>query len=131
MPEVNAAVILLAAAVLTAAAAAVFLAVWLTALRRGLRRGAREVEERLSGRTSARLDLPCPDKSAEELFGAVNEVLELRAAEQVAYREKERTPALLREVTDLIMDGVLEQLAEIRGERPPSRPALWTQTNFR
>lgn len=38
-----------------------------------------------------------------------------------AYREKERTQVLLREVTELLMDRVLEQLAEIRGERPPSR----------
>ncbi len=37
-----------------------------------------------------------------------------------AYREKERTQALLREVTELIMDRVLEQLVEIRGEQPPS-----------
>ena len=102
MPGVNIAVILLAAAVFTAAAAALFLAVWLTALRRGLRRGTREVEERLSGRTSARLDLPCPDKSAEELFGAVNEVLEVRAAEQVAYREKER--ALREQIANLSHD---------------------------
>ncbi len=38
-----------------------------------------------------------------------------------AYREKQRTQPLLREVTELIMDRVLEQLVEIRGEQPPSR----------
>ncbi len=38
-----------------------------------------------------------------------------------AYRERKRDQALLREVTELIMDRVLEQLVEIRGEQPPSR----------
>ncbi|MTD55378.1 lysophospholipid acyltransferase family protein [Amycolatopsis pithecellobii] len=36
-----------------------------------------------------------------------------------AYREKERTTAVLREVTELLMGEVTELLADIRGERPP------------
>jgi 1-acyl-sn-glycerol-3-phosphate acyltransferase len=38
-----------------------------------------------------------------------------------AYRGKEPTAALLREVTDLLMDRVTELLVEIRGEEPPAR----------
>ncbi|MFC4000600.1 lysophospholipid acyltransferase family protein [Prauserella oleivorans] len=45
-----------------------------------------------------------------------------RPLDLTAYREKERTPAVLREVTDLIMAEVLEQLVQIRGERPPATP---------
>jgi 1-acyl-sn-glycerol-3-phosphate acyltransferase len=38
-----------------------------------------------------------------------------------AYREKERTPALLREVTELLMTEVTALVADVRGEQPPSR----------
>ncbi|PXY24178.1 lysophospholipid acyltransferase family protein [Prauserella flavalba] len=37
------------------------------------------------------------------------------------YREQERTPAVLREVTDLLMGEVLSLLVEIRGEQPPAK----------
>lgn len=37
-----------------------------------------------------------------------------------AYREKEHTSELRREVTDLLMDEVLRLLVEIRGEHPPA-----------
>ncbi|GLY66984.1 lysophospholipid acyltransferase family protein [Amycolatopsis taiwanensis] len=37
-----------------------------------------------------------------------------------AYRDKEPTAAVLREVTDLLMDRVTGLLAEIRGEQPPA-----------
>lgn len=37
-----------------------------------------------------------------------------------AYRDKELTAAVLREVTDLMMDRVTGLLAEIRGEQPPT-----------
>lgn len=40
-----------------------------------------------------------------------------------AYREKDRSQAVLREVTDLLMGEVLELLAEVRGERPPAKSA--------
>lgn len=36
-----------------------------------------------------------------------------------AYREKERTQAVLRDVTDLLMAEVLRLLTDIRGEQPP------------
>lgn len=36
-----------------------------------------------------------------------------------AYREKEPSAPVLREVTELLMDRVTELLAEIRGEQPP------------
>jgi 1-acyl-sn-glycerol-3-phosphate acyltransferase len=38
-----------------------------------------------------------------------------------AYRDKVRGAALLREVTELLMDRVTGLLADIRGEEPPSR----------
>ena len=37
-----------------------------------------------------------------------------------AYRGQEPTAAVLREVTELLMDRVTELLADIRGERPPA-----------
>ncbi|WP_199430402.1 lysophospholipid acyltransferase family protein [Qaidamihabitans albus] len=40
-----------------------------------------------------------------------------------AFREKEPTQALLREVTDVLMDEVLRLLVDIRGEQPPARTA--------
>ncbi|PRX48308.1 1-acyl-sn-glycerol-3-phosphate acyltransferase [Prauserella shujinwangii] len=38
-----------------------------------------------------------------------------------AYRDAERTPAVLREVTDVVMGRVLDLLCEIRGEQPPAK----------
>lgn len=38
-----------------------------------------------------------------------------------AYRDKDRGAALLREVSELLMDQVTGLLADIRGEEPPSR----------
>jgi 1-acyl-sn-glycerol-3-phosphate acyltransferase len=38
-----------------------------------------------------------------------------------AYRDKEQTAAVLREVTDLLMDKVTELLAGIRGQEPPKQ----------
>jgi len=38
-----------------------------------------------------------------------------------AYRGKPQTGALLREVTDLLMERVTDLLAEVRGEEPPAR----------
>lgn len=37
-----------------------------------------------------------------------------------AYRGREATTALLREVTDVLMDEVVTLLAEVRGEQPPA-----------
>ncbi|OQO90024.1 1-acyl-sn-glycerol-3-phosphate acyltransferase [Saccharomonospora piscinae] len=39
-----------------------------------------------------------------------------------AYRDKERSQVVLREVTELLMERVLEQLVEVRGQQP-SRPS--------
>lgn len=47
---------------------------------------------------------------------AVGEPIDLSA-----YRDKEQTAAVLREVTELLMDRVTELLAGIRGEEPPRR----------
>ncbi|PXY27052.1 lysophospholipid acyltransferase family protein [Prauserella muralis] len=56
---------------------------------------------------------PLPRKT---VVHAVGEPVDLSA-----YRGKEPTPALLREVTDLLMARVLELLVDVRGEQPPSR----------
>jgi 1-acyl-sn-glycerol-3-phosphate acyltransferase len=37
-----------------------------------------------------------------------------------AYRDRPLTAELLREVTDVIMAAVRDQLAEVRGETPPA-----------
>ena len=39
-----------------------------------------------------------------------------------AYAGREQTPAVLREVTDLIMGRITAKLAEVRGEQPPASP---------
>lgn len=41
------------------------------------------------------------------------------------YAGRPQTPALLREVTDLLMGKVTDLVAEIRGEQPPAQPYTW------
>jgi 1-acyl-sn-glycerol-3-phosphate acyltransferase len=55
---------------------------------------------------------PLPRKTVDTLFG---EPIDLSA-----YRGREVTPALLREVTDLAMARVTGLLAELRDEQPPT-----------
>jgi 1-acyl-sn-glycerol-3-phosphate acyltransferase len=38
-----------------------------------------------------------------------------------AYRDKQQTGAVLREVTELLMEQVTELLSDVRGEQPPAR----------
>lgn len=45
-----------------------------------------------------------------------------RPVDLSTYRQQDPSSAVLREVTELLMDEVLGLLAEIRGERPPEQP---------
>ena len=78
----------IAAAVLLALALAA-LTGYLITLEQGLRRATAQLEQHSQNATTARLDIPCPNGAAEELFAAVNRLLELRQEENAAYRRKE------------------------------------------
>ncbi len=91
----------LVAVVLLGLACAVLLG-RLMALHRGMRRGREQIEAQLAGRTSVRLDIPCPDGAVEELFQSVNALLERRQTEWAGYREKERD--LRRQIADVSHD---------------------------
>ena len=62
---------------------------YLLTLEQGLRRATAQLERHAQNATTARLDIPCPNGAAEELFTAVNRLLELRQEESAAYRRKE------------------------------------------
>ena len=58
-------------------------------LEQGLRRATAQLEQHAQNTTTVRLDIPCPNDAAEELFAAMNRLLELRQEESAAYRRKE------------------------------------------
>ena len=62
---------------------------YLISLENGLRRAKTQLEQHAQNATTVRLDIPCPNGAAEELFAAVNRLLELRQEERAAYRRKE------------------------------------------
>ena len=77
-------------------AAAVIMALIFTALvcyvatlEQGLRRATAQLEQHAQNATTVRLDIPCPNNAAEELFAATNRLLERRLEENAAYRRKE------------------------------------------
>ena len=92
---------LIAAAVLLALAVAA-LAGYLFTLEQGLRRAKKQMEQHFQNATTARLDIPCPNSAAEELFAAVNRLLELRQEENAAYRRKEQE--LRRQIANVSHD---------------------------
>ena len=71
-------------------------------LERGLRRGKKQIREQMEGSSTVRLNTPCPNAAAEELFETVNELLELRQAEAADYRCKEQD--LRRQIADVSHD---------------------------
>ena len=71
-------------------------------LERGLRRGKKQIREQMEGSSTVRLNTPCPNAAAEELFETVNELLELRQAEAADYRRKEQD--LRRQIADVSHD---------------------------
>ena len=92
---------IIAAAVIMALTFAA-LAGYVASLERGLRRARDQIEQHLQNATTARLDIPCPNSAAEELFAAVNRLLELRQEENAAYRRKEQE--LRRQIANVSHD---------------------------
>ena len=78
------------------------LAGYLISLENGLRRARVQMEQHFQNATTARLDIPCPNKAAEELFAAVNCLLERRQEENAAYRRKEQE--LRRQIANVSHD---------------------------
>ena len=74
----------------------------LISLERGLRRGKRQIQERLEGESHTMLTVPCPNGAVEELFQAINQLLELRQKETADYLRKERD--LRRQIADVSHD---------------------------
>ena len=92
---------IIAAAVIMALTFAA-LACYVAALERGLRRATAQLEQHAQNTTTVRLDIPCPNAAAEELFVAVNRLLELRQEERAAYRRQEQ--ALRRQIANVSHD---------------------------
>lgn len=92
---------IIAAVVLLALTAAALIGYLLT-LERGLRRAKTQMEQHFRNATTVRLDIPCPNNAAEELFAAVNRLLELRQEENAAHRRKEQE--LRRQITNVSHD---------------------------
>ena len=65
------------------------LAGYIATLEQGLRRATAQLEQHAQNATTVRLDIPCPNAAAEELFAAMNRLLERRLEENAAYRRKE------------------------------------------
>lgn len=93
---------MLIAAVIVLACAVTALTGYLLTLEQGLRRAKKQMEQHFQNTTTARLDIPCPNNAAEELFAAVNRLLELRQEEGAAYRRKERE--LRRQIANVSHD---------------------------
>ena len=126
---------IIAAAVIMALTFAA-LASYIATLEQGLRRAKNQLELHGQNVTTVRLNIPCPNNAAEELFAAVNRLLEQRLEENAAYRRKElelrrqianvshdlRTPLTsilgylqLLEQPDLTPEKRAEYLSVIRG----------------
>lgn len=75
---------------------------YILTMRRGMRRAGEQVREQMENRSTARITAPCPGAAAEELFQAVNELMELRLVEGVFYRRKEQD--LRRQITNVSHD---------------------------
>lgn len=75
---------------------------YLVTLNRGMRQAREQIKSQMSNESMARLSVPCPNAAAEELFQSVNELLELRQWEGVAYRQKEQD--LRRQIANVSHD---------------------------
>ena len=78
------------------------LAGYLISLENGLHRARAQLELHARNATTARLDIPCPNRAAEELLLAVNRLLELRQEERAAYRRQEQE--LRRQIANVSHD---------------------------
>lgn len=93
---------------------------YIATMERGLRRANERMKAQLARETTARLATPCPSAAAEQLLQTVNELLELRQWEAVAYRQKEQD--LRRQIANVSHDlrtpltSILGYLQLLEGE---------------
>lgn len=78
------------------------LAGYLVTLNRGLRKAGKQIRARMDSQSDTRLDLPCPNAAAEELYAAVNRLLEIRQEERSRYLRQEAD--LRRQIADVSHD---------------------------
>ncbi len=74
----------------------------LASLERGLRRAREQIKTQMEDASTARVEVPCPNAAAEDLFATINELLELRQGERSAYQRKERE--LRRQIANVSHD---------------------------
>ncbi len=100
----------------------------IAALERGLRRAEKQIRAQMEDESTARLNVPCPNAAAEELFETVNALLEQRTSERADERRREQD--LRRQIADVSHDlrtpltsilGYLQLLED--EELPPDRRA--------
>lgn len=88
---------------------------------RSLRGAARQLREAEASHSSARLLMDAPNGAAEELIAAVNTLLELRQADEAAYRAREH--ALRQQIANISHDlrtpltSILGYLQLLEGDR--------------
>ena len=75
---------------------------WAWAQRRSLRSAARQLRALEEGQSTARVRLAVPNGAAEALLDEVNRLLELRQADQSAYRQREK--ALRQQIANVSHD---------------------------
>lgn len=75
---------------------------YLATLNRGLRRAGKQIRARMDSQSDTRLDLPCPNAAAEELYAAINHLFELRQKERSQYLHQEAD--LRRQIADVSHD---------------------------
>ena len=75
---------------------------YIAVLNKGLREARERLEQHLAGETTARLDTPCPNPSAEALLRTVNTLLDWRLVDRASYRKMEED--LRRQIADVSHD---------------------------
>ena len=75
---------------------------YLVTLERGMRRAGEQIKNQMENRSTARIAIPCPSTAAEELFLAVNKLMEQRLVEGVVSRRKEQD--LRRQIANVSHD---------------------------
>lgn len=75
---------------------------YIITLNRGMRQAEEQVRSQMENKSTVRLSVSCPNAAAEGLFRTVNELLELRQAEGVAWRQKEQD--LRRQIANVSHD---------------------------